>query len=73
YRSGSFGDALNTPALKSDDRFLVDVRAGYEDEKFSLFGYINNVFDESYADEILPGQITVGDPLTFGLVGQVEF
>ncbi|MEM7669080.1 MAG: TonB-dependent receptor [Pseudomonadota bacterium] len=75
YTSGSFGDALNSPASRSDPRFLLNLRAGYETENFSIFAFVDNVTDRTYAEErsATTGVITIGNPLTFGVVGQVTF
>lgn len=73
YTSGSFGDAENTPEFRADSRFLLDLRAGYETENFNVFAYVNNVFDNTYAEERFAQSVTIGDPLTFGLVAQLAF
>lgn len=82
YTSSAFTDVGNTPALKSDARFLVNARAGYRDENFEVFAYTRNLFDEEYAISLVanpvpgaPGATVsrVGEPLTFGVVGQVNF
>ncbi|MEM1276006.1 MAG: TonB-dependent receptor [Pseudomonadota bacterium] len=73
YTSGSFSDAANSPGSRSDNRFLLNFRAGYETENFSVFAYLDNALDNDYVEEIDAGSVTVGDPLTFGIVGQVNF
>ncbi|MEM7427071.1 MAG: TonB-dependent receptor [Pseudomonadota bacterium] len=70
YKSASFSDAQNTAAFRSDDRFLVDVRAGVKTENFDVFAYVKNLFNETYAAERALNSVTIGDPFTFGVVGQ---
>lgn len=73
YTSSSFADAANTRSLRSDSRFLMNVRAGFEVENFNLFLYANNVFDRDYVEERGQTLSTVGAPRTFGVIGQVQF
>ncbi|MEM9044227.1 MAG: TonB-dependent receptor [Pseudomonadota bacterium] len=75
YTAASFGDALNNAASRSDPRFLLNLRAGYEGENFGIFAFVDNVTDVTYAEErsATSSLVTIGDPLTFGLVGQVNF
>ncbi|MEM1298547.1 MAG: TonB-dependent receptor [Pseudomonadota bacterium] len=73
FTSGSFNDAANTPALRSDPRFLLNLRGGYEWENFTISAFVDNLTDVTYAEERQLGAVTIGDPITFGLIGQVEF
>ncbi|MEM7357527.1 MAG: TonB-dependent receptor [Pseudomonadota bacterium] len=76
YTSSAFGDAQNTPSTKSDSRFLVDTRIGYETDRYSVFLYADNLFDEEYLEEGPPvagNLITIGDPRTYGVVGQIRY
>jgi outer membrane receptor protein involved in Fe transport len=73
YTSGSFGDAANTPALRSDSRLLLNVRAGFEAENLSVFAYVDNLTDEYYVEEAGLTLSTVGAPRTFGVATQVNF
>ncbi|MEM9058901.1 MAG: TonB-dependent receptor [Pseudomonadota bacterium] len=73
YTSASFRDAFNDPALRSDSRFLLNLRGGFEIENFTVTAFVNNVTDVTYAEERDPGSVTLGAPLTFGAIGQVEF
>ncbi|MEM9097530.1 MAG: TonB-dependent receptor [Pseudomonadota bacterium] len=75
YTSDSFADPANT--LQNDARFLVNARAGYRAEHWQVFAFARNLFDNAYALERLQGTdgllVEPGEPLTFGLVGQVRF
>lgn len=79
YTSSAFSDIANTPVLKSDARVLVNARAGYRNEHFEVFGYARNLFDETYATGRFAGPVPgtasarPGEPLTFGVIGQVNF
>ena len=71
YTDGSFGDAQNTAALKSDDRWLVDANASYEFGDGWQFGaYVRNLFDDDYVTQRTPngaGQLLrTGEPRTAG-------
>ncbi|MEO1494189.1 MAG: TonB-dependent receptor [Pseudomonadota bacterium] len=73
YTSGSFGDAANTDASRADPLFLVNLRAGCETETLSVFAFVDNVADVTYAEERQENLVTIGDPRTFGVVGQIKF
>ncbi len=47
YQGSAFATVLNT--LMLDARTLLNFRGGYERPEFSVYGYINNVTDETYA------------------------
>ena len=69
YTDGTFEDVENTPSNKSDSRFLVDARLGYEWDDWSVFLYARNLFDESYVerDRFDPSNDIVGEPRVIGL------
>ncbi|MEM6933437.1 MAG: TonB-dependent receptor [Pseudomonadota bacterium] len=72
YASDSFGDVQNTLGL--DARFLVNMRAGYETDFWRIFAYADNVFDNEYLlASFSNGRSRVGDPMTFGVIGQIQF
>ncbi|MEM7748325.1 MAG: TonB-dependent receptor [Pseudomonadota bacterium] len=72
YTSAAFGDAANT--FRSDTRFLLDLKAGYKNGQYEIFGYVKNVFDVDYvAEQSSADFVTAGNPRTFGVVGQVKF
>ncbi|MEM6662454.1 MAG: TonB-dependent receptor [Pseudomonadota bacterium] len=73
YTSASFNDAANSPALRSDSRFVLNLNAGYETEHFTITGFIDNVTDNTYAEERGATLTTIGDPLSFGLIAQIQF
>ncbi|MEM9370911.1 MAG: TonB-dependent receptor, partial [Pseudomonadota bacterium] len=76
YTSSAFGDAANTPENKSDERFLVNARAGYQAENFEVFAYARNLFDVDYATGRFEGGAgtiaRIGEPLVFGVIGQIR-
>ncbi|MEM9140573.1 MAG: TonB-dependent receptor, partial [Pseudomonadota bacterium] len=75
YTQDSFDDTANS--ISNDPRFLVNARAGYRDETFEVFAFARNLFDNDYAIRRSAGGsgnvIEPGEPLTFGVVGQVNF
>ncbi|MGP1255378.1 MAG: TonB-dependent receptor domain-containing protein [Kiloniellales bacterium] len=73
YTSRSFADAANTSSLRSDSRFLVNARAGFEADNFNVFLYANNIFDNDYVEERGTVLSTLGPPRTFGIIGQLQF
>ncbi|MEM1277216.1 MAG: TonB-dependent receptor [Pseudomonadota bacterium] len=73
YTAGAFGDPFNADEFRSDPRLVLNLRVGYEAENFSVIGYIDNLTDVDYIEGRGATLSTVGDPLTFGLIGQVNF
>ncbi|MEM9046581.1 MAG: TonB-dependent receptor [Pseudomonadota bacterium] len=72
FTAASFSDVQNT--LENDSRFLVNARLGYESDDWSVFGYVDNLTDQDYVTGNFAGNtIRAGDPLTFGLIGQINF
>lgn len=71
YTDGAFGDVVNTPGLKSDDRWLVDANATYDfGEGWQAGIYVRNLFDEDYVTQRIangPSQLLrTGEPRTAG-------
>ncbi len=56
---------------------IVDVKAGYETDRFDVYVWANNLFDQAYATRAfeMSGQWWArnGDPLTFGLTFRYRF
>ncbi|MEM7669829.1 MAG: TonB-dependent receptor [Pseudomonadota bacterium] len=77
FTDSAFSDVANTDALKTDARFLVNARAGYQDDNWEVFAYVRNLFDNSYATNRFASLSGItaqsGEPLTFGLIGQIRF
>ena len=67
HNDGYYSDDANTPALHINAASVVDVRASYDTRRWSIFGYVRNVFDKFYMTELIsPVRGTAGDPLEFG-------
>ncbi|MEM9107425.1 MAG: TonB-dependent receptor, partial [Pseudomonadota bacterium] len=73
YTASAFTDVGNTPALKSDARFLVNARAGYRGENFEVFGYARNLLDEEYTTSAASLSTFVGPPREFGFFVDATF
>ncbi|MEM7058156.1 MAG: TonB-dependent receptor [Pseudomonadota bacterium] len=73
YTSGSFSDPQNDPALRADPRFVLDFRAGYRDENFSVTAFVDNATNVTFFEERSPTFTTVSEPRTFGVIGQIGF
>lgn len=65
YQGSSFGNAANTLVL--DSRTIVNARIGYEAERFTVFFFARNAFDEEYIVQArTDGTVKVGEPQVFG-------
>ncbi|MEM9439392.1 MAG: TonB-dependent receptor [Pseudomonadota bacterium] len=77
YTGSAFSDAANTDALKSDSRFLVNARTGYETESWNVTVYTRNLFDKDYATSRFNTGSGIGaqpgESLVFGLIAQMRF
>lgn len=80
FTGDAFSDVQNTASLQTDSRFLVNLRAGYEAANWSVFAFADNAFDNDYivdvnagAGPLGTGSVVAGDPLTFGVIGQISF
>lgn len=80
YRSTIFFEPQNDPRLSGDGRSLVNVRAGIVNDAWELFGWANNIADETYvnfADDRTPiGILTTrayGAPRTYGVTLRLKF
>ena len=73
YQDDTFSDVQNTEDNKTDSRFLANARLGYETDEWSVLAYVDNMFDKDYVTRSNSGIVNVGDPMTFGVIGQVRF
>ena len=74
-------DPQNTFDLDSYD--LVSLRAGWDSERVSIYGFVDNVFDEVYAESTLVGGVSPqgtnvsfavpGQPRRFGVGARIRF
>ncbi len=68
YKSSAFSDVANTPELEQESYTVVNVRLGYETEKWSVHAYLRNAFDEEYVlDKTRPDAWMLGDPREAGM------
>lgn len=70
----------NDNTTKQDSFFLLDAKVGWEFEYFSIYGFAENLLDETYLTRsfggTLPGQDDVGRqgaPRTFGVMFAAQF
>lgn len=84
FKDDMFADSANDEVLKAEDRFLVNLRAGYLGQGWKIFAYARNLFDEDYVTQgvsggldnngrtILSG-VRAGEQRVVGMVAQVNF
>ena len=74
YTAAAFTEIANRDTLRSDNRFLVNTRAGYEAENWSAVLYATNLFDIDYVSDVInPNFAVPGEPLQFGIRVGVRF
>ena len=73
YSDGFYGDVSNSEQFKSDSRFVVNAKAGYEQDHWGAFLYVRNLFDEDYLTLAFPTNSVAGEPLTVGAFFTVNF
>jgi outer membrane receptor protein involved in Fe transport len=76
YRSPVYTDVGVTQAQgRLPGRTLVNARLGWETDRFTLFAFARNLFDEDYKqyDFASSGRAILGDPQTFGGGVEVHF
>jgi len=77
YTDGFYsnGDINNTSLRKIDDRFVANIRAGYQTENVTFAVYADNVFDEDYLTGIdaAGATATIGDGRQIGVELSVKF
>lgn len=69
YQSKLFDDVANTERL--DSRVLWNGKVGYESEKYSIFVFARNLFDENYRTNLTTNTVgtisRIGEPRVFGI------
>ncbi|MBD2858114.1 TonB-dependent receptor [Spongiibacter sp. KMU-158] len=71
--SNSFTDRENSNSLRADSRQLLGARLGYQDERYGIELYGQNLTDEYYITDRFSSEslgidaLYVGDPLEYGL------
>lgn len=80
YRSKVFFEPQNDTRLSGDARNLLNVRAGVVNDRWELFGWANNLANETYVnfadDRSAIGILTTtayGSPRTYGVTARVRF
>lgn len=85
YTDAVFADDANTPALKSDSRWLLNMQVNYDNGPWSAGLFVRNVLDKDYAVQRMgtvnaaaPGGAVVsglrgGEPRTVGFFVQRKF
>ena len=69
YQSERFSDVTNLPENEADEYTLVNVRAGYRADSWSISAFANNVFDE----RIVLNQTATAVGITTGVAAPVDF
>jgi len=74
HNGAYFSNDANTPDLRIDPVTILDARASYNLARWSLFGYVRNVFDTFYMTELSSTtRGTAGDPREFGMGIEARF
>ena len=72
YRDNTYSDTANTRG--TDSHIVVDAKLGYTyDEKYTVYVYGRNLFDEEYLENVSSSNAIVGAPQTFGVMLDVRF
>jgi outer membrane receptor protein involved in Fe transport len=67
HNSDYFSNDANNPALRIEEKTLVDGRVAYVAGPLTFFGYVRNLFDDFYLTLLTsPNLGSVGDPREFG-------
>ncbi|WP_196772829.1 TonB-dependent receptor domain-containing protein [Pseudodesulfovibrio alkaliphilus] len=71
---GKYKSEDTRDSLSAGDYTVVDLQASYNLASFTLYGYVNNVFDKFYTvSELQIGRAIVGNPREFGVGVKYEF
>jgi len=71
---GEYKSEDTNDSLSAGDYTVCDVKASYEYGPFTVYGYVNNLFDEFYTiSELAIGRAIVGNPREFGAGVQYSF
>ncbi|MEO0574999.1 MAG: TonB-dependent receptor [Pseudomonadota bacterium] len=80
YRSEVFFEPQNDPRLSGDSRSLLNLRTGIVNDRWEVFGWVNNATDETYVnfadDRSAIGILTTaayGQPRTYGVTLRARF
>jgi outer membrane receptor protein involved in Fe transport len=74
HNSGYFSDDANTPNLHITANTVLDARASYDRESWSVFSYVRNACDVFYMMELnSTSRGTAGDPREFGFGIEARF
>ena len=74
HNGAYFSNDANTPDLRIDPVTILDTRASYNFARWSLFGYVRNVFDTFYMTELSStNRGTAGEPREFGMGIEARF
>lgn len=80
YRSKVFFEPQNSQRLSGEERHLLNLRAGVSADRWELFGWVNNVTDETYvnfADDrsaiFVNTTRAYGAPRTYGATVRLKF
>lgn len=64
----------NDPDLQVPSYIVANIKAGYEGENFSIYGFARNVFDENYVTQIQAGGLArSAEPRVAGVEVNVFF
>jgi len=65
---GEYKSEDTNDSLSAGDYAVVDLQASYDYDPFTVYGYVNNVFDSFYTiSELTVGRAIVGNPRKFGV------
>lgn len=71
---GNYNSEDSTNSIAAGDYVVCDAQASYDLDRFTLYGYVNNVFDEFYTvSELRINRAIVGNPREFGLGVKYSF
>ena len=77
YVSSAFTDVENFEATKTDSRFLVNARLGYQADDWNVFLYVDNLADKEYVLNSYAiqgsGYLEVNAPREVGMVFEMAF
>lgn len=74
HNSRYFSDDLETPQLRTGRATIVDARASWQWNRFKLFGYVRNLFDEFELRSLSSATFAVAvDPREFGVGIEANF
>ena len=71
-KGGQYWEAENYSGIKTNNINLADIRAGFTKDGWSLSGFVNNLFDNHYTENVTPitseaAAIFLGQKRLYGL------